>query len=136
MSSDRTHDRTTYTITVDSRILAGGARRLAGYHTERLSWWEDEMAAAEAQLKEHGLTIQEYQQTGGARLQAQLDPGLAQRLQECQQKVASHRAARDDYQSWAIFFAHEPEQERPVNAADFRYFDLGQTIPVEASVPA
>lgn len=127
MSSDKTPTRNDYVIDIQSGELAKAAQRLHDYHADRYAWWSDERDNAEEAVKEAGVTVQSYQQTGGDRRELKGDPQLINRMAEAEQKMTTHANQRDEYQHWAAFFGYAGKTW-PVTPTDFRYFDLGQTV--------
>lgn len=133
--TEKTPTRNDYVIDVQGTVLAEAAQRLHDYHAARYEWWSEERDYAEAAVKEAGITVQSYQQTGGDRRELKGDPQLISRMAEAEQKMTTHANQRDEYQQWEAFFDYATKAW-PVTPTDFRYFDLGKTILVEDEAAA
>ena len=83
---------------VDELVAAADER--CSYHTKRLDWWEGERDEANDRIRESGVQVREYAQTGGNRHEVVIDPTLAKRLSECERKITHHRALSDEYAQW------------------------------------
>jgi hypothetical protein len=120
--------RTEWNHQVPANDLITTCNQRSLYHSGRKQVWMDQKAEAEKALRETGIDIREYEQTGGQGAQAVLDPTLARRFAECQSKIKQHHAAANEYARWASFLAaHEGTVQ--LDAADHAYF---QAKPEEA----
>ncbi len=119
-----------WTIQISAAALQGAAENRQRYHQQRAAWWAGEQSKAEKTLREKGIDIREYQQTGGARMQAILDPDLANRLSECQGKVKHHSTQSQMFVEWSRFFAAMPDSHSlDVEQQDFAFFHVGEEAP-------
>jgi hypothetical protein len=85
--------------------LVGACEKRLAYHEERLAFWNAAAAAADADLRAHGIELRDYPVTGGQRVEAVLDPGRHSRYAECQGKQREHRARADEYRAYLVGLA-------------------------------
>lgn len=94
------------------------------YHKERMSFWAVERAKADKALKEKGITVMQYDVTGGTRSEAKLDPSLVARLGECQQREKSNSEAFAKFGAYKAMFILLGDSEVELNADDVLYFNV------------
>lgn len=104
--------------------ISGAADAEAKYHLERLEYWKGEQDKAAAKAKTAGVEVREYDVTGGKRVDVVLDPTVSTRLQECANKIASHRKAADQFRIEAITYGTQAERSYELHGDDVIYFRL------------
>lgn len=85
---------------VASEVVAIAHARVE-HEDERISFWSAEKQRAEDAVREAGLKVRSYDVTGGQRHDVVVDPALAARLGECQQKLDGHVSAKAELEQWA-----------------------------------
>lgn len=106
--------------------LVTSTRKQFEYHAGREEYWSSEAKKMEGQIRDSGISLEEYAVTGGTRFEAKIDTSLGARLTECRAKEKEHRVLREQFEG----FLHE--FERPQNTshtfklklADLRFFGL------------
>jgi hypothetical protein len=114
-----------------AREIADGARRKAEHHEERMAFWDAEIEAARDAIKASGVDIRSYDVTGGQRHEVVIDPSLANRLSEAQQKRSSHEDSAKEYRMWERVLEANGFEALRLDAADVDFFGLA-----EVEVPA
>lgn len=115
----------TFIYTVEE--VANAAEAKAKYHAEREAFWEREKEEVVAAIRESGLEVRGHKVTGGERAEVVLDPTLAKRLDECQNKLTGHQSSGEEYRGWhsVLRVAVEREEDRlELDHEDVRYFGL------------
>lgn len=124
-STEQRPDRTSWTFLYTNAAIASAAKREAEYHRRRESWWLNEAAKTEAEIRATGVSIKELAQTGGPRFEAQIDLPLGVRLNEARQKVDYHRRQAEDFEAWVAALGTVPSRSRDLTFGDVCYFRLG-----------
>jgi hypothetical protein len=106
--------------------VRNAADRKVAYHRERLEAWEAEHQLVMDRVKESGLDIRARDVTGGKRHELVLDPELAKRLDECENKIAGHQRKRDEYELWfkVLNEADDLGESMALHHDDVVYFGL------------
>ena len=136
--------RNKWTVRVSASVLAKCCMERMGHHIARLEWWAGERDKADLAVRA-SLTLQSLEHYGGSRLSAKLDSSMADRMSECQAKVASHQREVDRFRAFKAMFdlmvdsgshgdceAPAPgmgvptkyDREVDLNADDILYFNL------------
>lgn len=105
------------------QVLAAAVKKL-GYHQDRLKSWQEESLKADKDLRATGLEFREMAITGGARVDAVLDPQKQSRLNECRSKVTEHKTASEGYERWARVLTANQDQLLELDIDDATYFGL------------
>jgi len=116
--------RQEHTFQFTGKQISDAAARECDYHTERLNWWGHEQDKAIGAAKAAGVEVREYEVTGGKNVQIVLDPTLQGRLQECANKINTHRTAMDRFQIEAAAYGTQPERSYELHPDDIVYFRL------------
>lgn len=115
--------RHSWKVKVKASRLAQCCEERMSYHNARIAFWDKERKAAEEELRSKGLQLRHFAVTGGERMEAQLDTGLAKRVSECERRLNEHRSAIDKFRAYKAFFALSSE-EHDLTADDVLYFNL------------
>lgn len=121
--------RKDWTITFKAGAVAEAAVRKNDHHRDRLRYWEDRVIAAEKELKERGIEIDDsradYQSTSNA-LQPRFDSALWQAYRDCHEKQKHHQDLVDRYGAWvrALGLASDRDQSFELDVEDVEYFGL------------
>lgn len=109
-----------------AEVLRDHARRKRDYHERRGDWWAQQRELADDRIRSGGIELRHQPATGGGRTDVILDPALAERLRECERKIAEHRAKAEEYANWASLMEWWAPENRlyPLDAQDVRYFGL------------
>jgi len=111
----------TFPYTVEQVYKAANERLL--HHQERLAYWEQEREDVRANIESGGISIKEFEVTGGKRLDAQIEPTLLKRLNEAQEKITKHQAQVISYDQWAIALSGRPGDDQLwLDHEDILYF--------------
>src|SRR5689334_14627592 len=102
--------RSEHTFQFLGQQISDAAKAEHHYHAGRLEFWKAEQDKAADKARESGVEIREYDVTGGKRVDVVLDPTVASRLQECANKINSHRAAADRFSMEAAAYGTQPSR--------------------------
>lgn len=94
------------------------------FHDERHSYWVSEHDKAIAEAKEKGFQVKTFEVTGGARAELQLEPSLANRINESLTKGNNHKMELERYMVWKRAFDLNKECYVELDAQDIEYFGL------------
>lgn len=94
--------RDKWSVKLPATQVAAQARMRAEHHRGRQAFWAEQLATAEQELRAHGLEFRELPVTGGNKLQAVMDPGRVDRVEECRRKVIQHERQAADYEAYRI----------------------------------
>ena len=108
----------------NGKQIAEAARGEHEYHERRLDFWKGEQQKAIAIAKEAGVEVNEYDVTGGKRVDVVIDPSVGQRLNECANKIQKHNSAADKFQIEAAAYGTQPERAYELHPDDIVYFRL------------
>jgi hypothetical protein len=123
--TSETGKRERWTVKISGAKLSECCTERMGYHRERVAFWEKALATAEQSLRSDGIQLKHFEVTGGRRTEAQLDPSLAKRVAECEQRLKSNRDAVNRFAAYrALLAAGGPNAEYELNADDVLYFNL------------
>lgn len=119
--------RTNWQVTMPVDDVRGHAESAAKYHRGREEWWRAQSEDVKDTIGVSGLEVREQQITGGMRHDIVIDPGLVQRLNECETKSAGHRTKAEALERFQAFLTARsgPLTLTPVDA-DF--FEIGQHL--------
>lgn len=98
-----------FPYTVEQIHKAANERSL--FHEERLAYWEAELEDVRTSIESSGISLKEYDVTGGKRYDVQIEPTLLKRLQESQEKISHHQVQAKSYDQWAIALSSRPSAE-------------------------
>lgn len=108
--------------------IAKAAREESRYHTERLLFWQKELAeATEIVEKTAKVTVKRQEHTGGWSPVVAVDygdPAAYQRMQQAAQKIQSHRAAADRFESDGTLYGTQGDRYYELDAEDVAHFRL------------
>lgn len=116
--------REKWTVKVKASRLEACCIERMKYHKERMGFWSAERVKSDKALKEKGITIQQFEVTGGTRSEAKLDPSLVARLGECQAKEKSNSEAFAKFGAYKAMFKLLGDSEVELNADDVLYFNI------------
>jgi hypothetical protein len=92
--------RTRWSVKVDAKTMAKCCDERMSYHANRMNFWSDELEKAEKMLRSDGISIKHFPVTGGQRTEAQLDPSLAKRVSECQNRMKSNQDSLNRFRAY------------------------------------
>ena len=113
-----------WTVKVSASKLLQCCISRMNYHSERLVFWEKEREVAENVLRTDGTKLKHFPVTGGQRTEAQLDPSLSNRVQECQQRAKSNKDSFERFGAYKALFLIAGSEVLELNADDVLYFNL------------
>lgn len=121
MSTNRATWRFPFTV----RLVLDAARAQEEHHQARLDHYQEELGATEAAIRATGITLDEYQVTGGAQFQAKVDVGLAAKYQDLRRRRDDHERDRGGYAAWVRALSSRPDTDvLELDVDDVRYFRL------------
>jgi hypothetical protein len=106
------------------QALAAACAKKRDHHQARLDFWQGELATAKEAFRSAAVQIEEYQITGGTRLQGVIDPAKQQRMDECHRKVTDHQAKVEEYDRWHRGFTANSDSHFALDPDDIAYFGL------------
>jgi len=119
--SVRSHWRFQYPV----KLIAKAAQERVAYHSDRVQWWENQRDEAEKAIKNTGIQVRQHQFTGGKDVEIVIDPTLAKRLAECNDKVEGHRTSRESFECWERILTRSGNLETlDLDVDDVRHFHL------------
>jgi hypothetical protein len=119
--------RKDWVVTFPAGVLAQAATAKLDHHEARLEYWQERAVKAEAELKEHGIEIDEASKSATSNyLQPRFDSALWKQYQDCAGKVSEHREKVQEYGAWmrALSLASERDQQFALDVDDVSYFGL------------
>jgi hypothetical protein len=116
--------RSTWQFTFTCQKVAAAAAAKAAHHRAREQFWTAQHAKAEEDLKTKGVQMREQPITGGNRIEAVLDPGLAARVNECGVKRDKHREQAEEYEAFQRALELNAEHEVRLDVQDITWFGL------------
>ncbi len=126
-------ERDNWLFTYKASELLPPTRRRLDYHKKREANWRDESEKVEKKIRASGISLEEYEETLGARFEARIDMALGRRLSECRDKEKKHRALREQFEVFASEFERELSKEYQLAVGDIRFFGLlGEVAGAEA----
>lgn len=112
--------------------LAGAAQAQRDHRLERVKVWEGKKAEVMAKIKDTGLTVHEGVAAGMTSYTASnsgfpgamvmVDSTLQKDLNECVQKIQTHRAAATDYDGWLQVLDANREARLKLKHSDWMFF--------------
>jgi len=133
----KTMKRNTWKFTYAGKALAVASKLKLNYHQSRLTFWEKRQKEVEEQIQKDGVKIDKSQLLRMANNAAQgfsasntysrqptveINEEMLKDLNECLDKVRSHRQYFDDYSGWLQLFNAQPEAELKLHHDDYLYF--------------
>lgn len=123
-------NRSDWEFEYTAKVLAGAATAQRDYRLSRVKVWEDKKADTMARIKESGITVHEspadkmgsYTTNMGHGPQIQIDSMMQRDLNECTQKIQTHRGAATDYDGWIQMLNANPEARLKLKHNDWMYF--------------
>jgi hypothetical protein len=117
--------RDRWTVKVPAKRLAKCCDERMEYHAGRLKFWDAERRDAEEKLRAVGIQLRHFAVTGGQRMEAQLDAGLAKRVSECEQRLKTNQDALAKFRAFkALLTLAGDEPGVELTADDVLYFNL------------
>lgn len=126
-------NRNVWEFEYTARHLAAAAKAQRDFRLNRVEVWEGKKVDVMLKIKESGLTVHEgvaaqMQGTytsnvagyGGA--QVMVDSTLQRDLNECVQKIQTHRAAATEYDGWLQVLDANPEARLKLKHDDWMFF--------------
>jgi hypothetical protein len=111
--------------------LADAAEAKKRHHAGRLEWWETKKAQVMAQIREKGISVHETvaaessqytRPIKGVGARIMVDASLQRDLDECSEKVSSHRSMVDVYAGWTQVLRGNPEARLKLHHDDYLFF--------------
>lgn len=93
-------NRNNWLFTLDTSKIAHAVRKKIAYHQERFDYWNHEVDAINTKIKTEGIKITSYQNSAGERLEATIDSGLEDRLNEARSKRFNHESSLASYRAY------------------------------------
>ncbi len=119
--------RNKWTVKVAPAILVERCKERMAYHQDRLGTWKEARVKADSAVRARALKIE----TGGALDEDRVEPALARRLKECEQKVSYHQSEIERFLAFkamcTLYTKQSPHAEPAMldlNADDVLYFNL------------
>lgn len=107
------------------------AKKMLAWHEHRHAWWAGENETAVKTAKDRGMSVKEFQVSGGVQAQMQVDPLIQQRLNQTFSKMREHEARVGLYKMWCSALAENEDSKLRLDAQDLEFFGFGFE-PVEA----
>ena len=108
--------------------LAEGVESKIEHHSGRLDFWRNEEQQAHDAVRDSGVQVHSYRQSAGERHDVVIDPTLATRLTECQQKIEQHRYQLDEYTEWHSALERADEERMlELDFEDWLFFFFGKS---------
>lgn len=110
--------------------LAVAAENQRDYRKTRVKAWEDKKAEVMDKIRTSGLTVHEspaksmanYTSSIGGGAHVMVDTTLQGDLNECVEKINTHRQAVTDYDGWVQVLRANPEARLKLKHADWMFF--------------
>jgi hypothetical protein len=117
-------NRSGWTFTYQAPHLQEASKERKEYHERRIKFWTSEKKKAEKEVRDHGIDFRDYPVTGGSRLEAVIDPGLAKRYTESERKLKKHKVLVEEYDRFERAFAGHSSEEYQLDIDDMTFFGL------------
>lgn len=121
--------RKEWTLSYNAGVLSEAATEKRLHHEGRLAYWGDRLAAAEKELREKGIEIDEsaaLSRSTSNYLEPRFDSALWQQYQQCARKVNEHRDLTKQYGAWERMLSLATERSIMLNldVEDVEFFGL------------
>jgi len=117
-------NRTTHRFQFSGRQISDAATREAEQREERVAWWTTEYERAVVEAKEAGVTVREYDVTGGKRAAIGIDTRLTARVDEAYAKRRAHQEKADQYRIEAASYGTQPDRTYELDSDDVMHWRL------------
>ena len=122
--------REKWTVKVPVEMLRSCCDERMRFHTNRLEFWTTEREQSESLLRSDGIKVKHFAVTGGQRTEAQLDPSMAARVAECEQRQKANKDSMNRFRAFKSMLSLMPQgTEMELNADDILYFNLNNADP-------
>ncbi len=116
----------------DSWLIEASAKELfvccgerIAHHIKRRNWWAEQQAEADQTLRAKGIELRAQPVSGGNRTDIVLDPKMAARVQECENKVREHTNHVAKFRAFQAFMGSQNENDVfKLNVDDVLYFNF------------
>lgn len=116
--------RESWSLEIRASVLAEAAGVKANFHLSRKAFWEGELEAAEKALKEEGIDFRSNAISGGYRTDVVIDPERQRRVNECRERMETHKRLFEEYDGYVRFLTFAGEREMSLRPDDITFFDL------------
>ena len=117
-----------WSIQKSAKDLVEAARNKQLHHWERMKWWEDMLAKAKADAKEHGIEVIESDAMQYSNTKASFGPRIGigekyqMRLNEAFSKVKEHNDLWATYRSWVTMMEGSGDRTYDLDVNDYHFF--------------
>lgn len=118
------NNRLNWTFQYGAEVLLEAAKAKQEYHEARLLFWETAKAAAEVELRASGISLRDYEVSGGKRIEAQIDRALENRFNEVTERATSHQFRMGEYERYIRAFTASGNKVFELTIDDMNYFGL------------
>jgi hypothetical protein len=118
------NNRLNWTFQYGAEVLGEAAKARQQHHEARLLFWETTKAVAETELRDSGISLRDYEVSGGKRIEAVVDPSLSNRYSEATERVDSHYFKLGEYDRYIRAFAASGSKVFELTIDDMNYFGL------------
>lgn len=118
------NNRLNWTFQYGADVLGEAAKEKREHHEARLLFWETTKAIAEAELRETGISLKDYEVSGGKRIEAIVDQSISNRYNEATERVSSHQFRMDEYARYIRAFAASGSKVFELTVDDMNFFGL------------
>ena len=117
--------RKDWTFRIKADIVGEAATKKSAYHRGRALFWKIELESVQDRIKSSGVTMEEQGVTGGVRIVAKIDSTMANRANECGEKMKDHQTKAEEYEAFAMALRLLNSGETvELDVADITYFGL------------